>query len=344
MIKRFFTMMTVACMLCGAIMPVMAADMGEGDFSYVEHTDTKRTEESNCQVTVVTECPKGFGLNTYVVISDSDGVMYRISLSEENGYRDQIFLASGEYSVVESKVFEDNTGRYPLEQKKGDKTFQVEEGETVELGFRLMNYDEIASQIESKGKEDVEEKEPISEDRYLTAISGVEMNGVGELFYSVDTTGSGIGDLVICGNAKGDYDVVIEIIKSGVIGEARFSLSLDGGESIIGDDVTAEKFLLKEYGLTLFFSTDSDTDELQKGDVFRASVPETFAVDTSRYDGANVVIAGHPKAEHMVEVTILSSGGRGEAKFTVSMDGGNSIAFTDTIPAGSTTLQRMQAP
>ena len=334
----FMVMAVVLCMISGMVMPVMAEEpestgmLDEGDFSYIEHTQTKRTDETNCQVTVVTDCPEGFGLNTYVVISDSDGMMYRISLSEENGYRDRIFLPSGNYSVVEAGVFEDHTGRYPFEQKKGDRTFQIEDGETVELGFRLVDYDKIAGHIAGAKKGEAGETIPVMEDRYATAMDGVEINGVGEMFYPVEAFGSGIGELVISGNAKGNYDVVVEVIQPGVIGEARFSLSLDGGETIIGDDVTAEKFPLKEYGMTLFFSTASDTDELKEGDVFRASVPETFAVDTARYGEANVVAAGHPAGEHLVEVTILSSGGRGEAKFTVSMDGGNSISYTDTIP------------
>lgn len=337
--RRMLVMVAGLCIIMGMVMPVLAEEpegadevMGDGDFSYIEHTQTKRSDETNCQVTVVTDCPEGFGLNTYVVIGDADGVMYRISMSEENGYRDQVFVPSGDYSVVGAGVFGDHTGRYPLEQKAGEQEFQIESGETVELEFRLVDFDEIGSSIDSVKDGETSKNIPVTEDRYATAVDGVEMNGVGELFYPVESSGSGMGEMVISGNAKDDYDVVVKIIQSGVIGEARFSLSLDGGETLVGDDVTAEKFPLKDYGLALFFLTEDDTDELAEGDEFRASVPGTFAVDTARYDGANVIVAGHPKGEHLTEVTILSSGGRGEAKFTVSMDGGNSVSYTDTIP------------
>ena len=305
--------------------------LAEGDFSYVEHTDTQRTQETSCQITVATECPKGFGLNTYVILSDENGQMYRISLSDENGYADQIFVKPGEYTVVETKVYDDNTGRYPFERVSEEGSISLENGEAADLRFRLSDYDKIADVIATTAN-DGRKTEIISENRYPTAFDGITMDGMGELYYTVIQKGSGTGSLTITGNAKGAYDLRIEIIKSGVIGEARFSLSLDGGETVIGEDVTAEKFPLKDYGITLWFSTEHDADELQEGDMFSAAIPETFAVDTARYDEANVIITGHPESDHGIEIHILSSGGRGEAKFTVSMDGGNSIAYTDTIP------------
>ena len=323
----------LALMACMMATPVMAVEPeGDGDFSYVEHSDTKRSEKTNCQITVSTECPEGFGLNTYVVLSDKDGQMYRVSLSEENGYKDHIFLPDGEYSVVEAKVYEDNTGRYPFEQIEGEQTFSIEDGDTAGISFRLADYDKIAKTIVDVEGEKSDKEEVVSEDKYPTLLEGVMMSGIGELYYPVEPSGSGIGEMMVSGNAKGDYDLLVTITKAGVIGEARFSLSLDGGESTVGEDVTAEKFLLKDFGLTLYFSTKHDSDELQEGDAFRAAIPENFAVDTARYDDANIMVIGHPEKDHNIEINILSSGGRGEAKFTVSMDGGNTVAYTDTIP------------
>ena len=323
----------VVCLLLFVMVPVEASEsQGDGDFTYIEHTDTKRTEEASCQVSVKAECPEGFGLNAYVVISDEEGKMYRVSLSEENGYEDHVFLRDGHYNVVEAKVYNDNTGRYPFEQVGGAQDFDITNGETANLHFRLRDYEKIDSVIaDGRGKRKVED-EFSSENRYRTAIKGVEINAIGELLYRVEKSGSDIGELKISGNARGDYDVVVSIIKTGVIGEARFSLSLDGGDTIVGDDVTAEKFPLKDYGLVLYFSTDNDGDELQEGDVFCATIPETFMTDSARYGEDNVIIAGHPKKDHAFEVNVLSPGGRSESKFTVSMDGGNSIAYTDTMP------------
>mgnify|MGYP007069951325 CR=1 FL=1 len=103
--KGFFIMMVCLC-VAGTPMFCRAAETeADGDFQYIEHSETERNEETSCQVTLITECPAGFGLNSYVVLSDSDGQMYRISLSEENGYRDRIYVKAGEYHLIEAKVY-----------------------------------------------------------------------------------------------------------------------------------------------------------------------------------------------------------------------------------------------
>ena len=321
--------------LMSVSMSVAAEELSaDGDFSYVEHTDTVRDEESSCQLTVATECPAGFGLNTYVVVSDADGLMYRVSLSEENGYQDRMYVKPGEYRVVEAKVFDDNTGRYPFDLVDGEENFTLENEGAYELTFRLQDYDAIAAIISAEAESEEESvlSDAVQENRYDTALDGVQISSIGELFYPVESEGSGIGTMAVSGNAKGDYDLVVQIIKSGVIGEARFSLSLDGGESLIGDDVTAERFELRDYGLVLNFATENDVDELQEGDIFRAKIPETFSVTAAKYGEANVILAGSPEKDYDVLVTILSSGGRGEAKFTISLDAGNTSFATDTIP------------
>ena len=338
--KRWIVIMICLCMVFLSEKVWAAEPTGDGDFSYIEGSQTERTSETDCQITVVTECPTGFGLNTCVELSDADGQLYRISLSEENGYKDLIYLGEGRYKVLAAKVYDDNTGRYPFEQTEGEKEFTLKTGQSASLRFRLQDYDAIQTIIaakelgESGGEktEAVPEKAPEEEVRFATAIGGVGISAGGDLYYPVEASGSGIGEMQISGNAKGDYDVRIEIIKTGVIGEARFSLSLDGGRTIVGDDVTAERFTLKDYGLVLAFHTDKDSDELQKGDVFTAKIPETFFITTSRYGETNVLLAGSPEEDHDLVVTILSSGGRGNAKFTVSLDAGNTTFATDTIP------------
>ena len=250
--KRWIiAILPAACMaiLSLVFMSVQAAEMpdgeqeteepAEGDFSYVEHTDTQRTQETGCQITVATECPKGFGLNTYVILSDMNGQMYRVSLSDENGYADRIFVKPGEYTVVETKVYDDNTGRYPFEQSSGEGTISLENGEAADLRFRLSDYDRIAKVI-SATDADGGETETISENRYLTAFDGITMDGIGDLYYTVEPKGSGIGSLTITGNAKGTYDLHIDILSSGGRGEAKFTVSMDGGNSIAYTDTIPE--------------------------------------------------------------------------------------------------------
>ena len=171
-----------------------------------------------------------------------------------------------------------------------------------------------------------------SEKLYDTGLCGVTMLGSGVLNYEVEHIGTGSGVMECMGYATGDYDVVVKIIKSGVIGEAQFQISLDGGESYIGQDVVGDSSKVVYAGLTLLFQTDRDTTEFVEGDEYRVSVPETFPVTASKTCAANVIIKGHPLEDHDLTVTILSSGGLGNSRFTVTSTKGTEISITDVIP------------
>ena len=166
---------------------------------------------------------------------------------------------------------------------------------------------------------------------YETGISGVTMQGTGVLFYEVVSQGSGQGIMEISGNATGDFDVVVKIVRPGVVGEAEYQISLDGGQSYIGQDVVAERCRIADAGLTLHFATEQDNMEFAQGDTYCASVPETFPVAASRAGDTNMVATGHPLEDHEIAVEILSSGGPGVSKFTVSTSGQRAAA--DVIPA-----------
>lgn len=164
---------------------------------------------------------------------------------------------------------------------------------------------------------------------YETGLPGVTMQGTGLLYYEVVRQGSGQGAMEVSGNATGHYRVVVNIVKPGVIGEAEYCISLDGGVSYIGRDVVANKCRIADAGLTLYFSTEQDNMEFALGDTYTVEIPETFPVTASRYGKANIVAAGEPMADHEIAVEILSSGGPGNAKFSVVM-GQSKVA--DVIP------------
>lgn len=165
---------------------------------------------------------------------------------------------------------------------------------------------------------------------YETGISGITMDETGEMFYQVFHQGTGKGRMEVSGNATGDYGLVVEIIRPGVVGEAVFSLSLDGGKTFIGQDVVAEHCRIGGTGIVLHFSVEQDNMEFAAGEVYSASLPETFPVAASRVRDANVVVAGHPMGDHELVVTVLSSGGLGEAKFSVSQ--GEQRMAADVVP------------
>ena len=94
---------------------IMQTEQVTGDgYEIVEHYDTVRSSEVSGVLNVTTLCPEGFGLNTYVMLMDEAGNTYRISLSAENDYWGQIYLAPGTYQVTEVSVFDDYKQEYPF--------------------------------------------------------------------------------------------------------------------------------------------------------------------------------------------------------------------------------------
>ena len=116
---------------------------------------------------------------------------------------------------------------------------------------------------------------------YETGLPGVTMQGTGLLYYKVVRQGFGQGIMEVSGNASGHYRVVVNIVKPGVIGEAEYCISLDGGVSFIGRDVVADKCRIADAGVTLYFSTEQDNMEFALGHTYSVGIPETFPMTAS---------------------------------------------------------------
>lgn len=85
-------------------------------------------------------------------------------------------------------------------------------------------------------------------------------------------------------------------------------------------------------GLTLSFYTKRDNDEFRQGETFALEVPETFQTTPSRLSEANLLVTGHPLEDHLLTLTILSSGGPGEARFSLKDRKQGTSILTDTLP------------
>lgn len=307
-----------------------AVELSEGDeVEAVMSYDTSKTDETPNQIEGVCQIPEGFGLNAFIEIADKEGNHYYICVSQENGYADRAYVKNGTYSFVSAGVFGDNTGKYSFDLiQGGDEVTLDGEANTFScIKVKISNYDEIQEQIDAnKG----EEKPKIAEFSQ-TGLKGVTIDSTGKLFYET-TNNSEKGTLEIYGNAIADYDVYVEIIEAGVVGEAKFKLSLDGGTTFIGDDTTSDEFDLGSYGIKMRFKTGIDTDELQVGDTFTCKIPATSYVSQLNPLESNVVIVGTPLNDYQMMLDILSSEGLGKAKFSLSFDNGNTAFVTDTIP------------
>lgn len=301
-------------------------------YEIIEDYNTARSQETPCFLTVQTLCPNGFGLNTYALLMGENGCMFRISMSAENNYIGRIYLAPGEYEVTEVAVFDDYKQEYPF--AVDERMIVLTDNENKTLSYAMREYQQIAEIIEQKKDSETGTANVVLTDDliYETGLLGVTMKGSGVLYYEVEHKGIGTGVMECTGNAKGTYDVVVKIVKSGVVGEALFQISLDGGLSYIGQDIVADSSKIGDAGLTIYFKTEEDTTEFIEGDEYHISTVENFTVIASKICSANVIVQGHPLEDHDLVVNILSSGGYGKSKFTVESTKGKEIRVTDVMP------------
>jgi hypothetical protein len=310
------------------------------ELTYILNTDTKKSDETPCQVTAKFNIPSGFNLNAYMDIMHDDGTIYRILASDANGYSEFAFVKEGHYIVLSYGVVNDTTNKYGFKIEQDNFIVDATENSVITIKLTIDNYDEIAQTIADRTgeeKQELSEEESSEEtdiliDRFATNYEGVTIGTDGVLYY--DTVSNSKNCVAqVYGNATGTYDLYLEVIKPGVIGEAEFNVSIDGGQTFLGTDISANDYSFASHGLYITFTTEQDTDELEVGDTFTAHVPETFAVSSSHYSQEpNVIISGHPENDYLVLMTIISTGNRGVAKYSLSLDNGVSTEYIDTIP------------
>ena len=315
------------------------------EITYILNTDTQKTDDTPCQVTAKFDIPSGFHLNAYMDIMHDDGTIYRILTTDDNGYSDFAFVKEGHYIVLISGIVDDTASKYSFSMDQDSFTVDVEENSVVTVTSTINDYDEIAQTIaertgQQKQETDAAEEQdaaPESETvvSYLpTNIEGVSIGNDGNLYYDT-VSNSKTCTAQVYGNATGTYDLYFEVIKPGVLGEAEFKISLDGGKNFIGTDISAYDYSFASHGLSIDFSTENDTDELAVGDTFTAFVPETFAVSSSSNSNTNdsyVIVSGHPQNDYYVEINLLSTGKLGVAKYSLSLDNGATTEYIDTLP------------
>ena len=164
---------------------------------------------------------------------------------------------------------------------------------------------------------------------------GFSLGDEGQLIYPVSWDGEGDGAEVLMeaeGNAHGDYDVVVSVTKGGVLGEARAAISIDGGSSWVGETVLKEDVSIRGLGVELHFIAAEDSDELVEGDRYRFKVPESFVCISDHPDEARMAVYGHPTEKARPVVTILSSGRRGESKFSLALQEGMEPMAVEVVP------------
>lgn len=164
---------------------------------------------------------------------------------------------------------------------------------------------------------------------------GFSLGDEGQLIYPVSWDGEGDGAEVLMeaeGNAHGEYDVVVSVTKGGMLGEARAAISIDGGSSWVGETVLKEDVSIRGLGVELHFIAAEDSDELVEGERYAFRAPESFVCISDHPDEARMAVYGHPTEKARPVVTILSSGRRGESKFSLALQEGMEPMAVEVVP------------
>lgn len=294
----------------------------------IQHTSTRLSDDTPAQVTFNFDVPSAIYDNCFAIMMDSKGKQYKVTASKENSYNDRIYLAYGKYTVLETGVINHSDYRFNV---NNDNFTLSEDNKNFTVKCTLSDYITVAKETNSEIPADFEKEE---KEFYDTAVNNVHLNPAGEPFFDVENNSAVGATVTISGYADEDYhDLALVITKSGVVGEAEFGLSVDGGKSIYKTYTTADTVENAATGLTFTFTTKKDTDELQKGDIFKADVISFNKVRNSNVE-ANILLAGAASKKTDCKVTILSSGKRGTVKFEVQLTPKKekTVTYTDTIP------------
>ncbi len=187
---------------------------------------------------------------------------------------------------------------------------------------------------------DEKEQETLFSDRYAPAEDLKETGEEGMLFsgeegtyyFNVKEKKEGSGSIFVTGTPKTDADMVIAVTKPGVIGEARCSVSLDGGKTISGEIVSDHEVEFENTGIVVHFFSEETTDEYRTGDKFFVRLKECFPVAGNERSEGIVSAIGHPTDDYEILIEILSDGKPGVSKYRLSYDEGMTYALTDTVP------------
>lgn len=296
----------------------------EGDAEYNENT--AYSEVNSCEVDVALNVPSGFNLACYITMTnDSTGIKYRLSLLPEKHFEGIIYMPKGHYTVNNVGVYDSttlsfmvDTAGFTLDEDGYSLIYTMKHLESIEKDETGHFVDRTAGQATSNNVV-----------LYTTPFQGIFMGSNNKPQYEVIHEGSGGGVLTVSGYATGEYDVIIRVTAPGVISEAKYEISVDGGETWLPEGTIEPSFQRGGTGLTYEFSTTPDRDEFAVGDTFSFHCVELFEVSTSLPLSSGMLMClGHPLLGHELTVTIIKAGEFGTAKVKVADETGN-IA-TDT--------------
>lgn len=290
----------------------------------------------------------------YLLESEHQTRKIRVDLIAEQDFVKTVYLPAGYYRVIETGA--KNADTLTFKETISAVNLGADSQADVEIQIILNNAENVMKNDLGVWEDKTSAEEVaknISEKIYgVEVLKGVQADINGVLYYSTSHLGAkkirlvdkevevvtkegqviteiqqeeevyyeepGLGYVTAYGNSIMDADVVLEITKGGVIGQAEFKVSYNGGSTFIAKYYTSEAIFDSNIGLTYNFYTLNDNDELTEGDQFVFKAIESFAVNNSAgSEKSRIVCVGHPIEKHELVLTILSSGGRGISRIKI---------------------------
>lgn len=314
-----------------AVVSEMERNLGEDldEDVPVLYAETEKNEVNNCRLIFTARIPDGFGLDVQLTVCHKEsGSMYQVVANAANDYYGYLYVPAGEYEVLSCSVCGDGTGKYPMNLPEG---FLLLGNDSYMVESALMDFDRIAEQIR-RAKEGT--AEDVNEDGEKETGEGFREVAEVLPWRQVVTEGICRSTVTFDGVSNGEYQIVIEVTKSGSVRDALYHYSLDGGESW-SEERHMEKVSVEmgTTGLTVLFEHGGEA-EYYAGDRYLLSVEKEYAVTSTNSAPGTIYfhVDGELKANLDVAVRMYGAGtARGNA-FYYSLDGGKTYSEVTLVP------------
>lgn len=279
--------------------------------------------ETDCVLGFAANCPEGFMSSVLVMIqNDETGQKYKLYLEALNSYYEKMYVPAGHYTILEVSVPTASAFTFIMDTTGVTATESGHE----ELTFTMKDLDKIVMNENGQFEFDRDESGQVEIDNgvklFDTPYDFIKISKSQELYYNVSYNGQSNMRLDVCGYSTKDFNGVVKITKSGILGEAQYQISLDGGATYFQNVFTASGgTVIDSIGLTFRFSSPNDTDELIEGDTYSFKTIRTFLTEASTDpDKAMMLTVGAPTHSVNYIVTVMSSGGPGVSKISVKRE------------------------
>lgn len=295
----------------------------------------EKDEVNTCRVTSSIEMPDGFEYNVHTLIKNNDTEeYYLIHQYAADDHIGHMYMPAGSYTVTEIAVDGDDTNAYPI-TITSDETFEIEDGSVYSITATFDRFDEINKEVngEDAGEESTEgsTEDVIDEDSEASDIVPDIMP-----WREINHEGDG-PDITYDGLANAAYNVEIKITHSGQIGEARYTLNINGTKSeeaevpsTLNLTVPGADNTTIDTGLAVTFPAG----EYRIGDTYSFSTLREWQVSTMQTGTGVAYMGGVPSQDgtFVYVVKIDEAGIPGKATYVLSRNNGETWGTETVLP------------